>query len=52
MNGNAQDRGTFSDFLSSTTSDEGPVKTKNIPRQRYKRRKARQERKKKRQERA
>ena len=37
---------SFSDFLSPQTPDEGPVKTKNIPRQRYKRRK--QQRKKKR----
>lgn len=28
----------FTDFLSPTTSDEGPVRARDIPRQRYKRR--------------
>jgi hypothetical protein len=51
MNGNPPS-GSFSDFLSSTTPDEGPVKTKDIPRQRYKRRAKRQMRKKKREMRA
>lgn len=32
----AQPRGSFSDFLSPETADEGPVRTKNIPRQRTK----------------
>ena len=45
-------RSSFTDFLSPDTPDEGPVKTKNIPRQRYKRRKARHERKKRREARA
>jgi len=45
-----RDTSTFSDFLSPQASDEGPVRTKAIPRQRYKRR--RQGRKKRREARA
>ena len=41
---------TFSDFLSPTTSDEGPVSTRNIPRKRVQKR--RHERKKRRSKRA
>jgi hypothetical protein len=41
---------TFSDFLSPTSSEEGPVKTKNIPRERYKKRRIK--RKKRREQRA
>jgi hypothetical protein len=51
MNGNPPS-GSFSDFLSPLTPDEGPVRSKTIPRQRYKRRAKRQMRKRKRQERA
>lgn len=44
---------SFSDFMSPTTSDEGPIRTDYIPRQRYKRRRVvRQHRKRKRSERA
>lgn len=44
---------SFTDFMSPTTSDEGPVKTEDIPRQRYKRKRVvRQQRKRKRRERA
>jgi hypothetical protein len=44
---------SFSDFLSPTTSDEGPVKSEDIPRQRYKRRREiRPLRKRRRKERA
>lgn len=42
---------SFSDFLSPTTSDEGPVRTSNIERQRYKPRRV-QKRKKRRSKRA
>lgn len=41
----------FSDFLSPTTADEGPVSTRNIPRKRRRRQK-REGRKKRRQARA
>jgi hypothetical protein len=36
MNGESAPQ-TFTDFLSPTTSSEGPVETPNIERQRYKR---------------
>jgi hypothetical protein len=29
-------KSTFSDFMQQTTPSEGPAKTENIPRQRYK----------------
>lgn len=29
-------KSTFSDFMQKTTSTEGPVRTEDIPRQRYK----------------
>jgi len=50
MNGK-QPPNTFSDFLSPTTSDEGPLRTRNIKRKRV-RRKGRKKRKQQREERA
>ena len=53
MNDDRRPPSTFSDFLSPTTSDEGPVRSDDIPRQRYKRRRqARPQRKRRRKERA
>lgn len=48
MNGKAPNQ--FSDFGSSTTEDEGPVKSENLPRKRVHKR--RHERKKRREKRA
>jgi hypothetical protein len=53
MNDDRRPPSSFSDFLSPTTSDEGPVKSEDIPRQRYKRRhQVRPQRKAKRKNRA
>jgi hypothetical protein len=43
---------TFSDFLSPSTTDEGPVRTKNLPRQRLRRKTRRRKRKQQREARA
>jgi hypothetical protein len=41
---NGKPPSTFSDFLSSTTSDEGPVSTRNIRRKRLQRKSKRRRR--------
>jgi len=51
MNGK-QPPNTFSDFLSPTTSSEGPVRTKALPRQRLRRKTRRKKRKQQREARA
>lgn len=41
---NGRDPNQFSDFLSKTTADEGPVSTRNIPRQKKRRHKRKKRR--------